>query len=115
MSQPFGLLQPFDLATSAVSTSTTEPRNLARGLNYSLQLTVTATGTSGVGGVVIAQCSNDRVAWFAVGSATATATQAATTTSVVATALMAQRQDMAWLRVVMQVTGTGRGRASFAQ
>ncbi len=116
MSQQQGLLTPRVLQSTSVTTATSEPQNVGRDLNYSIQVTALTTGTSIVTAVVVTQASNDRRAWIPFGSATCLATNAAASgTAVAGAALTAQRQDLGWLRTVMTVTGTGSGMVIFAQ
>lgn len=95
---------------AAIGTSTTNPIQLPRE-DYTLQVTVSTTGTSGVGATVIMQVSNDNVGWLAITSATATATQAATTTSVSAAGVSVSSSRYAYGRAILGITGTGSASA----
>lgn len=76
--------------------------------DYTVQVTVTATGTSIVGGQVVWQVSNDNAAWIPAGTAIGTATNAAApTTSTSATAGFAITSKFAYGRGVVAGTGTG--------
>ena len=89
------------------TTNTSQPVMLPRS-DYTVQLTVVATGSSGVGATVVWQGSNDSQAWIPIGSATATATQAgtATTRQAAALAISGNRFRNGRAATVI-VTGTG--------
>ena len=89
------------------TTNTSQPVMLPRS-DYTVQLTVVATGTSGVGATVIWQGSNDNQAWIEIGSATATTSQAGTGTTrdAAALAISGNRFSVGRAATVI-VTGTG--------
>lgn len=74
---------------------------------YTVQVTGVTTGTSGVGGAVVLQGSNDGVSWVAISSATATASQASTSTSVGGAAIAVSGSAFASIRATLTITGTG--------
>lgn len=89
------------------TTNTSQPVMLPRS-DYTVQLTVVTTGTSGVGATVIWESSNNSQAWIPVGSATATATQAGTGTTRAAAALAISANRFRNGRAAtVVVTGTG--------
>ena len=93
-------------SVAAAGTNTSSPYPMSSD-TYSLQITAIATGTSGVGGTVVLQASNDNSAWFALGSATCTATQAGTSTTYAAGALLISNSPFAYARTIVGATGTG--------
>ena len=89
------------------TTNTSQPAQIPRS-DYTVQLTVVATGTSGVGATVIWQGSNDGQAWIPIGSATATASQSGTATTRQAAALAISGSRFKYGRgATVVVTGTG--------
>jgi len=93
-------------SVASIGTSTSNPYAMPR-QDYTVQVTAFTTGTSGVGATVIFQGSNDNNAWIAVSSATATATQASTSTTYSAGAAQTSGVRYALGRAVVGVTGTG--------
>lgn len=94
-------------SVTADSTSTTN-RHSGPKEDYSVQLTCIATGTSGVGATCIWQASNDGNGWVNISSATASATQAGTSTAYASAGIAVVGFRYANVRAAtIVVTGTG--------
>ena len=97
---------------TADSTATSNPMPGPRA-NYSVQLTAFTTGTSGVGAAVVYQGTNDHLSWVAIGSATVTASQAGTATTVSGAVVSVTDVRYAAIRASsIAVTGTGKARVT---
>lgn len=103
-------------------TSTSNPINLPRNdftgavtvLGTLVTTTASTTATNNAVATCVWQASNDKVAWFGISSASATAGSTATTTGVVSTFTTAVTagvnfvsQRYGYLRAIVTVTGTG--------
>ena len=103
----FGTTGTSTVVPTATGTNTSNPIALPRD-DYTVQVTVTATGTSIVGGQVVWQASNDGAAWFPLATAIATAICAAGAgTSTAQGAGVALTSKYAYGRGIVSGTGTG--------
>lgn len=104
-------------AVTNASTDTSNPYSMPR-QDFSLQLTVGTTGTSGYLASVVLQGSNDNVSWLVITSATASATSASAAATVTnASAVVAfagSTNRFAMSRLVGTFTGTGSAVATLA-
>lgn len=104
-------------AVTNASTDTSNPYAMPR-QDFSLQLTVGTTGTSGYLASVVLQASNDNVSWLTITSATASATSAAAgagvTNASAVVAFAGSSNRYALTRLVGTFSGTGSAVATMA-
>jgi len=102
-------------AVTNASTATSNPYAMPR-QDFTYQVTVGTTGTSGYLASVVLQASNDNVSWLTISSATASATSAAADATVTRAstivALTANRH--AFSRMLGTYSGTGSAVATMA-
>lgn len=102
----FGTAGTQTVLQTTAGTATSNPYPMPR-QDFTIQVGVGTTGTSGVGATVIWQGSNDSANWINVSSCTATASQAGTGTSVASSAMAIAQTRFAYGRAQPTVTGTG--------
>ena len=95
------------VVVSSAGTATSNPYPMPRN-DFTVQVTAIATGTSGVGATVIWQGSNDNVGWINISSATATASQAGTSSAIGSAAMAIATTRFCYGRAQPTVTGTGQ-------
>ena len=101
----FGTSGTSTVVPTATGTNTSNVVALPRD-DYTVQVTVTSTGTSIVGGQVVWQASNDNAVWIPQGTAIGTATNAGTASTSQGAAI-AVTAKYAYGRGIVSGTGTG--------
>lgn len=102
----FGAAGTQSVIQTTAGTATSNPYPMPRS-DYTIQVGVGTTGTSGVGATVVWQGSNDANGWINLSSATVTASQAGTSSAASAGAMAIAQSRFAYGRAQATVTGTG--------